>query len=64
MEGLFFLGGLFAIGWLAYWVTQEGREAPPGKQKWSPFDWRDDTAPPTDVTTPPRTRTSWRDRRR
>jgi uncharacterized protein involved in response to NO len=24
MEGLFFLAGLFAIVWLAYWVAQEG----------------------------------------
>ncbi|MBW4034952.1 MAG: hypothetical protein HIU90_05725 [Proteobacteria bacterium] len=65
MEGLFFLAGLFAIVWLAYWVAQEGRGAPGAKRKWSPFDWAEDATPPAvepGNAVPRRTGASWRDR--
>jgi hypothetical protein len=63
MEGLFFLAGLFAVVWLAYWVAQEGQESKSGKRRWSPFDWVDDAAPP--AASPPQPRrqgASWRER--
>ncbi|MCW8309018.1 hypothetical protein AruPA_18450 [Acidiphilium sp. PA] len=65
MEGLFFLAGLFAVVWLAYWVAQEGRGAPGARRQWSPFDWAEDAAPPAAEpgnAPPRRAGASWRDR--
>lgn len=62
MEGLFFLGGLAAIVWLAYWTTLEGQTSPKGKQRWSPFEWREDAVKPDADMAIGRTQGNWRQR--